>query len=158
MKLKLRFEENNKVCRKIWKMDFSWALERLKDGEYVRRSSWNNGAYHYKLKDGKIIDNLETNIGLNNADLLAEDWNLFQSILKNGTLVQSKDWTTGIVLDFDDYKKEYTILTENNCVECFRENEILTVNTLSGIKEDLQIHYNNIIRMLRNASKDLENK
>lgn len=137
---------------------FQLALERLKDGEYVRRSRWNNGAYHYKLKDGKIIDNLETNIGLNNADLLAEYWNLFQSILKNGTLVQSKDWTTGIVLDFDDYKKEYTILTENNCVECFRENEILTVNTLPGIKEDLQIHYNNILRMLRNASKDLENK
>lgn len=139
-------------------MDFSWALEKLKNGERVRRSRWNNETYYYMLQDGKVVDNLKTHIRLNNAELLAEDWFLFQPLLKSGTLVQSKDGTTGIVLDFDDYKKEYTILTENNCVECFRENEILTVNTLPGIKEDLQIHYNNIIRMLRNASKDLENK
>lgn len=130
-------------------MRFSEAIEPLLNGEYIRRSKWHKD-YYIKLENDAIFDSGGTDFSgtmFSMEDIIANDWELYQSKLEVGTVVQYHDGTIGIVLDLSESDKEYTVLNENGCVETVNETQI------SSIKNENEL----VDRDCKIASKRLKN-
>lgn len=115
-------------------MRFSEAIEPLLNGEYIRRSKWHKD-YYIKLENDAIFDSDGTDFSgtmFSMEDIIANDWELYQSKLEVGTVVQYHDGTIGIVLDLSESDKEYTVLNENGCVETVNETQISLINIDDG--------------------------
>lgn len=115
-------------------MRFSEAIEPLLNGEYIRRSKWHKD-YYIKLENDAIFDSGGTDFSgtmFSMEDIIANDWELYQSKLEVGTVVQYHDGTIGIVLDLSESDKEYTVLNENGCVETVNETQISLINIDDG--------------------------
>lgn len=140
-------------------MDFSEALVHLKNGEYIRRKSWKNKTYHYKLEDYDFYGSTGDLVSLYNSEILADDWEVYKKVFFNpGTLIRLDDGIVGIVLEFNEYTKEYTILNENECVETYHESEVSRVEgeEFEPFVETTQAFYNGLIKRLRDCSNELE--
>lgn len=130
-------------------MRFSEAIEPLLNGEYIRRSKWHKD-YYIKLENDAIFDSDGTDFSgtmFSMEDIIANDWELYQSKLEVGTVVQYHDGTIGIVLDLSKSDKEYTVLNENGCVETVNETQI------SSMKNDKEL----VVPYCELASKELKN-
>lgn len=112
-------------------MRFSEAIEHLLNGEYIRRSEWRKDFY-IKLKDDAIVDCDGSAEVFYSKDIFANDWEIDQSKLDVGTVIQHHDGTIGIVLDSCKSDKEYTVLNENGCVETLNETQISLINIDDG--------------------------
>lgn len=126
-------------------MRFSEAIEYLLNGEYIRRSEWRKDFY-IKLED-EIVDSDGSAEAFYSKDIIANDWELYQTKLEVGTVVQYHDGIIGIVLSLSKSDKEYTILNENGCLEKADKTQI------SSIKNDNEL----VDRDCKIASKRLKN-
>lgn len=125
-------------------MRFSEAIEHLLNGEYIRRSEWRKDFY-IKLEDDAVVDS--DGEVFYSKDLIANDWELYQSKLEVGTVVQHNDGTIGIVVDFCNFSKECFILCADGCLEKVDESMV------SSIKNDKEL----VDRDCKIASKRLKN-
>ena len=140
-------------------MDFSEALVHLKNGEYIKRESWNNKKYYYKLKDNMIYASTEDYVLITNNDVLTNDWEIYKKMsFSPGTLIQLEDGTVGIVVEYIEDNEECVVLTENECVETFHETEVSRVEgeELEPFIDTTQAFYDGLIRKLRDCSNELE--
>lgn len=126
-------------------MRFSEAIEHLINGEYIRRPEWRKDFY-IKLED-EIVDSDGSAEAFYSKDIIANDWELYQTKLEVGTVVQYHDGIIGIVLSLSKSDKEYTILNENGCLEKADKTQI------SSIKNDNEL----VDRDCKIASKRLKN-
>lgn len=126
-------------------MRFSEAIEYLLNGEYIRRPEWRKDFY-IKLED-EIVDSDGLTEAFYSKDIIANDWEIYQTKLDVGTVIQYNDGIIGIVLDSCESDKEYTVLNENGCVETLNETQI------SSIKNDNEL----VDRDCKIASKRLKN-
>lgn len=129
-------------------MRFSKAIEHLINGEYIRRPEWRKDFY-IKLED-EIVDSDGSAEVFYSKDIIANDWELYQTKLEVGTVVQYHDGIIGIVLSLSKSDKEYTILDENGCLEKADETQI------SSIKNDNKL-VNQYCEFASNGLKNLEN-
>lgn len=126
-------------------MRFSEAIEHLLNGEYIRRSEWRKDFY-IKREDDAVVDS--DGEVFYSKDLIANDWEIYQPKLEVGTVVQHHDGTIGIVLSLSKSDKEYTVLSENGCVETVNETQI------SSIKNDNKL-VNQYCEFASNGLKNL---
>ena len=99
------------------------------------------------MENDKIVDCDGSAEVFYSKDIIANDWEIYQSKLDVCTVIQYHDRTIGIVLDSCKSDKEYTVLNENGCVETLNETQI------SSIKNDNEL----VDRDCKIASKRLKN-
>lgn len=136
-------------------MRFSEAIEPLLNGEYIRRSKWHKD-YYIKLENDAIFDSDGTDFSgtmFSMEDIIANDWELYQSKLEVGTVVQYHDGTIGIVLDSSKSGKEYTVLNENGCVETVNESMISLIN---NDDEGVSLHEDSASKKLKSLVLSLQ--
>lgn len=127
-------------------MRFSEAIEHLLNEERIKEECWEEG-YYIKLENDKIVDCDGSAEVFYSKDIIANDWEIYQPKLDVGTVIQHHDGTIGIVLSLSKSDKEYTVLSENGCVETVNETQI------SSIKNDNEL----VDRDCKIASKRLKN-
>lgn len=131
-------------------MDFSEALTHLKNGEKVRRKSWDDDYYIY-YEEGVITDSYDKIKPFYAHDVFSDDWEICNPILKNGTLVKTIDETVAIILDYDDFAKFYFCYTENECVEKHTKEELIPIRKKES--EIAMTKFNVLLNFMRHLSK-----
>lgn len=113
-------------------MNFPEATKYLLNGEYIRRLKWYKD-YYIKLENDAIFDSDGTDFSgtmFSMEDIIANDWELYQPKLEVGTVVQHRDGTIGIIVDFCNFSNECFILCADGCLEKVDESMV------SSIKND----------------------
>lgn len=131
-------------------MNFSEAMDSMKNGEKIRRSTWKENAYVYFNTDDKCFSN-ESNsyilrIDFNKNDFFANDWEIYKGReFYSGLIVEDEDGICGIILDV--YEESIHVLNENGLVEELLKND---VEIISDERETL---YKPLLNKLQSYSK-----
>lgn len=137
-------------------MRFSEAIEHLLNGERIKEKCWEDG-YYIKLENDKIVDCDGSAEVFDSKDIIANDWELYQTKLDVGAVIQYNDGTIGIVLSLSELDKEYTILDENGCVETVNESQVSLINIDDGkvnlLAESTSKMFRSIISSLQTISE-----
>lgn len=133
-------------------MDFIEAMNLMKNGEKIRKSTWKENRYIYMSNESSCFSNEKNNylyqISFNIDEFLANDWEVFDGVeFHSGLIVKDEDdGTYGIVLDVDD--DTISVLNENGLVEdWFKDN----VEIISDEKDTL---YKPLLNKLQDYSKE----
>lgn len=113
-------------------MNFPEATKHLLNGEYIRRLKWYKD-YYIKLENDAIFSSDGTDFSgtmFSMGDIIANDWEIYQPKLDVGTVVQHRDGTIGIIVDFCNFSNECFILCADGCLEKVDESMV------SSIKND----------------------
>lgn len=116
----------------------------------MRRETWRDKFYIY-YEDGIITDSDDNARPLFAPDVFSEDWEVYDPILENGTLVKTDDGTAAIILDYDSFTKAYTYYTENECVEKNVRRKLTPIKT-----KELRLainKFNDLLSFMRHVSK-----
>lgn len=132
-------------------MDFIEAMNLMKNGEKIRKSTWKENRYIYMSNESFCFSNEKNNylyqISFNIDEFLANDWEVFDGVeFHSGLIVKDKDdGTYGIILDVND--DTISVLNENGLVEdWFKYN----VEIISDEKDTL---YKPLLNKLQSYSK-----
>ena len=132
-------------------MDFTEAMESLKEGYKIRRSTWNENKYIFFNDSHDCFSNEKGNylayICFEKEDFFSQNWEIFKGIeFHSGLIVKDKDdGIYGIILDVDD--DTISVLNENGLVEEWWKDG---VEIISDEKDTL---YKPLLNKLQSYSK-----
>lgn len=133
-------------------MDFIEAMNLMKNGEKIRKSTWKENRYIYMSNESSCFSNEKNNylyqISFSKNDFLASDWEVYDGVeFHLGLIVKDKyDGTYGIILDVDD--DTISVLKENGLVEEVWKNNM---KIISDEKDTL---YKPLLNKLQSYSKE----
>lgn len=136
-------------------MNFTEAMESLKEGYKIRRSTWNKNKYIFFNDSHDCFSNEKGNylayICFEKEDFFSQNWEIFKGIeFHSGLIVKDKDEIYGIILDV--YGDTIHVLNENGLIKELWKDD---VEIISDEKDTL---YKPLLNKLQNYSKEEENK